>query len=166
MTMPLGHVVRPLAERFWTKVNKDGPIVRDELGPCWLWIGAKNEHGYGVIGRAGRGSGNLKAHRVSWELKNGPAGNGVIRHRCDNPPCVNPDHLLPGTFAQNSQDAVSRGRHAHGETVYAKLTENDVIDIRTLLAFGARNGDLARAFGVSRGSITMIVNRSRWVHLP
>lgn len=95
---------RPLEERFWEKVRKtDG---------CWEWTGAKAA-GYGCIG-GGPGKGLVKAHRLSWEMHNGPAPDGLcVLHHCDNPTCVRPDHLYVGTQKQNADDRESRGRLVH-----------------------------------------------------
>lgn len=105
--------IPPLADRFWAKVCKAGPVVRPELGPCWVWTSASlNAHGYGVIG-LGDGRGTSVAHRVSYELAHGVAltREQKILHRCDNPPCVRPDHLFEGTQADNMADMRAKGRH-------------------------------------------------------
>ncbi len=92
--------VRPVEDRFWEKVQKgDG---------CWEWTGAKTR-GYGVI-NMGRGKGLKGAHRLSYEINVGPVGALWVLHRCDNPPCVRPDHLFLGTTADNTQDMMSKGR--------------------------------------------------------
>ena len=75
---------------------------------CWEWRGAKSPAGYGVLRHAGP---TVSATRSVWSLANGPVPDGmVVRHKCDNPPCVNPDHLEIGTPAQNSRDMVERNR--------------------------------------------------------
>lgn len=98
----------PLPDRFWPRVDKSGD--------CWLWTGARMKNGYGVvwlaepIGRMGL------VHRVAWELTNGPIPDGLFAcHRCDNPPCCNPDHLFLGTVRDNALDMVAKGRSiGHG----------------------------------------------------
>lgn len=96
-------------ERFWARVDVRGP---DE---CWVWTGGRNSREYGVVWP--RGSTNIGAHRLSWELANAvpiPAGL-FICHRCDNPPCVNPAHLFLGTHQDNMRDAIAKGRMRYAE---------------------------------------------------
>lgn len=106
-----------------------------------------------------------KIHRWVYEMVCGPIPDGlVIRHTCDNPACVNIDHLLIGTHADNVADKVSRGRQAkgtsHGRT---KLTEEQVRLIRNSTE---EKGVLAAKFGVDRRLITAIQKREIWKHLP
>jgi hypothetical protein len=92
------------SERFWAKV---GP--RQE-GQCWIWTGGLCSHGYGQFWSVGA---RYRANRFVLFLERGvrPPRDQVVRHTCDNPPCVNPDHLIIGTHADNAADMVERGRH-------------------------------------------------------
>jgi hypothetical protein len=111
---PIPQRDRPLAERIrevgWT-VTPSG---------CWEWNGARNEHGYGLFRALRQGVEGARAHRIVYEHLTGvtiPDGK-VLRHKCDNPPCVNPAHLIPGTQQDNIDDMVARRRHyQHGRTV-------------------------------------------------
>lgn len=93
---------RPLEERFWEKVDKSGD--------CWVWTRSTNGSGYGQITMPRAGAPML-AHRVSWLLHYGPIPAGLfVCHRCDNPPCIRPEHLFLGTNRDNSRDMGAKGR--------------------------------------------------------
>src|SRR5262245_2534708 len=111
--MPREYTRVPVADRFWTKVRFDGPR-RYSLTPCWEWTGAKHVFGYGQIGGPEWGT-PLLAHRVAYAFAHGPIPKGkVVRHKCDNPGCVNPYHLELGTSRDNARDAWRRGRGRFG----------------------------------------------------
>jgi hypothetical protein len=122
-------------------------------GDCIVWTGAVDRRGYGRIGCGGERDGWDYTHRVAWTLANGEIPDGMyVCHRCDNPPCCNPDHLFLGTAAENSADMVAKGRAVGfpGEThPQAKLTDADVRLLRSL-APTATYADLARRFGIAR----------------
>jgi len=135
--------------RFWAKVKK--------TPTCWLWQRALDEWGYG---RFGGGS----AHRVAWRFAYGPVPKGLqVLHRCDNPPCVRPDHLFLGSQADNMADMVVKGRALRGErNPNAKLTWEAVRAIRAQHAAGVSKHSLSRQFGVDRTVITSIVDGLTW----
>lgn len=136
-------------------------------GGCWNWIGARvnKRWPYGILRSEKK---TILAHRLSWETHNEqsiPEGL-VVCHRCDNPRCVNPDHLFLGTRMENTKDRQSKGRGVKGEnTRHAKLTEENVKQIRKLSVEGTPGTKLAVAFGVSINSIYVIVNKTAWKHI-
>lgn len=94
---------RPAQERFWEKVNKDGPIpeLHPELGKCWVWEASKKKSGYGVF-RAGYGESATQAHRHSYEWEVGKIPENLqLDHLCHNRSCVRPSHLVPVTGKMN-----------------------------------------------------------------
>jgi len=94
-----------LCDRFWPNVEK-------RPSGCWFWTGARKHTGYGQIWVVNSAK---TAHRISWILHNGPIPTGLcVLHKCDNPPCVNPDHLFLGTRADNNLDCVAKGRNVIG----------------------------------------------------
>lgn len=129
---------------------------------CWEWTGATNEHGYGRLA-AGLGK-NFKAHRVSWELHNGPIPDGMnVLHRCDNPPCTNPEHLFLGTQKDNTRDMVSKLRMKYGEKAsWSKLTEEQV---RSILSDSRPQRVIAQEYGICQQSVSSIKRRINWKHL-
>lgn len=101
---------RPLEERFWEKVDKDGPILIRRLGKCWVWTASTDGCGYGTIG-LGPGKKIGKSNRVAWELQFGPIPEGAcVLHHCDNPTCVRGSHLFLGTQKDNAADRERKGR--------------------------------------------------------
>lgn len=143
---------------FWAKV-KNGP------GGCWVWTGYRQWFGHGALTRTADGKPRtVLAHRHAWTLLKGPIpADKCLLHTCDNPPCVNPDHLYIGDRIDNAADRLSRGRAAKGEKL-GRLTEADVLEIRRLKG-KVRAGDLAVRFGVSRTHVYAIQHRGCWKHL-
>lgn len=149
---------KTLARRFWSNVEKSD-------GGCWMWIGTKVNKGYGVIGYRGKAIG---AHRMSYIIHHGEIPDGMILlHSCDNPSCVNPDHLRLGTRAENCADKVAKGRQNRGETnSNAKVTETDVIEMRRLYANGSTCAELAEKYSLSGVGVWQIVTGRNWKHIP
>jgi HNH endonuclease len=146
-------------EFFWSRVNKSGPTVRRELGPCWLWTGsgASNPTLYGRVFFRDQYQGEA-AHRISLQMTGVDIGGKDVCHRCDNPPCVRPSHLFPGTRKENMQDAATKGRIKTG----AKLTAEQVIEIRKLRTKGLKAPELATMFDVTEWAIYDVLRGRNW----
>lgn len=134
----------------------------DEASGCWIWRRFLNG-GYGAVKIGHR---SIRAHRYSYELHRGPIPEGaVVRHRCDRTSCVNPDHLEIGTQADNVRDAVERGR-ARGapgaRNAKAKLTPEQVLEIRRRSDNGETRIALSREYGVAATMISNIARGESW----
>jgi transposase-like protein len=160
---------QPIEPRFWKFVEK--------TDTCWIWTGAKDSSGYGYICCNGK---NTKAAQVSWQIHIGPLPKGLwILHKCDNPPCVKPDHLFLGTSKDNVQDMVNKGRNrslidlneparfARGERHgHAKLTDTLVREMRALRANNHLTyASIAKKYGVSFTTAYQAVNKQNWKHI-
>lgn len=171
----------PIAPRFWARVDRNGPLVLDT--PCWLWTGKKNLFGYGRFGSRTFTPHVRQAHCVAWELAVGPIPDGLfVLHKCDVRACVRPDHLFTGTHQDNMTDRNTKGRQAKGDrsamrlhpeivrrgedAPLTKLTAPQVLEIRARFAGGERLVDLGRAFGVNPVTVSAVVRRETWKHLP
>lgn len=145
-------------QRFFARVNK--------TETCWLWTGSKDGCGYGLIQIIPK-SRPLRAHRLSYEHHHGPIPAGlVVRHRCDVPNCVNPEHLLVGTQADNVADSVERGRMQRGErSGKAKLTADRVLELRSMYAAHIRVEEIAERFEVTVAVISAIATGRHWKHV-
>jgi hypothetical protein len=154
--MPKGKFERPSAEtRFWRNTQKG------TSAECWEWNRAVDTDGYGQFYANGK---TIKAHQYSFELHFGSRDGLSVLHKCDNPKCVNPNHLFLGTPKDNVGDAIKKGRMLVGEkNPNAKLTKDNVQEIRKLYSRDLKNsGELAKRFGVSRTMILDIVKKKNW----
>lgn len=156
---------------------------------CWPWMRGCNAGGYGQFSVNGRDQG---AHRIAYELENGPVLDDLcVLHRCDNPSCCNPRHLFVGTRADNNRDREAKGRSyrpvcpleklSRGDQHYARrtpgklargekhgrtpLTAKDVCAIRKRAAAGETQAALAREYNVSANAVNKIVRRKSWSHI-
>lgn len=185
-----------IRDRFYSRY-----VVDSESG-CWLWMGNKHKDGYGVI--CGKIDGvryvkagvNMLAHRASWILHygdiqdNGEYHGTVVMHKCDNPSCVNPEHLMLGSQKDNVHDAISKRRNIpiratniekarikkrtakakidqteifKGENnANAKLTEDDVRKIKKLMADGIKRMHICSMFKITKSALYAIHSGRNW----
>jgi len=139
-------------------------LVDPETG-CWNWQLAKDRKGYGrryFNGRRGR-----PAHRAAYELAYGPISEGmVVMHLCDNPSCVNPEHLQLGSATENNHDRDRKGRQfsTSGNGHHAAVITSEVArDIRRRHQAGERQVDIAASFGVTKHVVWRVVHGRTWV---
>jgi hypothetical protein len=149
--------------------------IKDEKSGCWIWQGKSRTGTCRLYGRIKVDGISTPAHRYSWELNNQqkiPDGMLVL-HRCDNPECVNPDHLFLGTHQDNMDDMKKKGRQAKGEKLnhprakgsnngLAKLDENLA---RQIFAESGSQRSLAKKYGVSQTVIHNIKTKKTWRHI-
>lgn len=166
-------------KKILTETHFWGRIKKHPNGGCWIYFGPKTRYGYGYFA-------SKKGHRYAWELTNGSIPYGMwVLHKCDNPPCCNPDHLYLGNAKDNAQDRSRRGRSATGDRSGArvhiermsrgnqhgmsKLKESDIPIIRKMVseATNITRGVLAAVdmFGVSNWAIRDILRGRTWSHI-
>lgn len=154
----VGRELTADAARFWSYVNR--------TNSCWLWTGTRGksslrygQFGYRIEPRKQR---TTSAHRFAWTLANGPIPPGAhVLHRCDNPICVNPDHLFLGDQDANMKDAAAKGRLHAPRPNRRKLTDADVAEILRLSQSGVKGVALAERFGVTKACISQLINGAR-----
>ena len=145
---------KAIVDRFFKKVTK--------TNSCWIWNGRKSPDGYGKFRIKRRENGS---HRISWQISNGKIPKGkYICHHCDNPPCVNPDHLFLGTNQDNVNDMKAKGRSPRGEQRPNSILSNAKIrEIRSIQ--GMKHSEIASIYGVSATTIGLIIRRLKWNHV-
>lgn len=163
----------PTEERFWSRVDKNGPIVPYVGTPCWVWIDTFADARYGGFGANKR---QYLSHRFSYELHYGAIPKGMqVLHKCDIKPCVRPDHLFLGTQSDNIRDMYKKGRYVEkrprdygpkGENHHkAKLTTQQVLEIRELHKSGISQKEIASRYETGETNIWFIVHNLSWKHI-
>lgn len=134
------------------------------LEGCWEWRGGKRNDGYGQITYQGK---HLLAHHLAYRALVGPIPEGqILRHSCDNPSCVSPYHLIPGTQQDNIQDMLDRQRRPRGKQIGTKLDELDVLLLRATYDKGRfSQHDLARMFKIHVQTVRQVLSRETWKHV-
>ena len=163
----------PLEERFWPKVNKNGPVPKHcpELGKCWIWTAARYPAGYGLFVPK-KGESPEGAHRIAYRLTVGEIPEGIqVCHRCDNRPCVRPDHLFLGTAKDNAEDRQAKGRWRGGQHNQAGernpnsiISDANVVLMLAEIAAGEGPVNVARKYGISYKTLWQIRRRKTSVH--
>lgn len=147
-----------IEQRFFKYVKK--------TKSCWNWIGSLNHAGYGQFFYNGR---PIVSSRYSWIMHHKEIPKGLfVLHKCDNPKCVNPKHLFLGTQIDNIKDCIKKKRsryHKGEEKTLAKITENDVKEIRNIYNNPHSASQLGKLYGISKSNILNIVHRKAWKHV-
>ena len=139
-------------ERFWSKVDKSDN--------CWEWMASRNEHGYGKFAKSGSW---VFAHRFAFELLVGPIPDGkCVCHKCDNPACVNPEHLFLGSHAENMRDMAQKGRAISrpGERNPRAILDEDAVRLIRQSELSSR--ELGSVFGVKPVTIYKARRGENW----
>lgn len=137
--------------RFWTKVEAPNDFQ------CWEWQGRRNQKGYG------RFDDGIPAHRWAYECFHGPIPDGkMILHSCDNPSCVNPKHLRPGTHMENMQDAVDRNRFFRREKCHNAKVTAEIADYIRRNPDKLKLKELAAKFGIANSTASYIRSGKTW----
>lgn len=147
-------------DRFWERVDIKNP------NQCWEWTALKDNKGYGLLRVKDK---NIYAHRISAYLANMPIENKFVCHHCDNPSCVNPNHLFVGTLQDNVKDMIIKNRQAYNESHgMTNLTLEDVLFIKNSYIPGYKNKfkgnclELAKKYNVTDQTIRNIVKGKTW----
>lgn len=130
-------------------------IERVPFSGCWVWMGSL-VYGYG---QASRGDKSIRAHRLSYETYKGPVPKGMcVCHTCDNPCCVNPDHLFLGTHKDNAEDKVKKGRQQRGLDLSSITPEA----VQAILQAPGTQREIAASFGLVHSTVGLIKRGTHW----
>lgn len=154
----MAYKARPVAERFWEKVDKSGD--------CWVWTACRHRYGYGKF-IVKKGTNPVGAHRLSYEFEVGPIPENLcVLHKCDNPPCVRPSHLFLGTKSDNARDMFAKGRwkyvqrNQQGErNPNSIISDAQVTAMLSEIASGGRPINVARKYGIQYKTLWAIRHR-------
>lgn len=168
------HAAKGLCQKHYMRIYKNGTLELqnspepfcdryevDEVSGCWNWIRGTDEDGYGKMSLNGK---DIRAHRYSWEIKNGSiATDQLVCHSCDNPSCVNPSHLFLGDHSVNHADRGIKDRTANGERAGAsRFTEKQISEMREKnLGFQAAR----QKYGISKTHYYRVLHGDSWRHL-
>jgi hypothetical protein len=148
--------MKSIEDRFLDKVNKDTSTG------CWEWTGGTTRGDYGVIRKkvGHKKYKSIRAHRLSYELYKGSIGELNVCHTCDNPKCVNPEHLFLGTVKDNVQDKMSKGRHNYGRQSHHKWLSQEIAN--TIRKEKGTMQQIAEKFGTSKAQVCRIKHNQIW----
>jgi hypothetical protein len=148
----------------WDETAGERLTRRSVVDPsgCIVWIGPVDKDGYGKFTKKGFPD---RAHQAAYVVANGPIPEGhIVRHTCDNPPCINPNHLIDGTFADNASDRVQRERFNRESSRYnlVRLSMNLAREIRAKHSQGTSRIALAAEYGVGADQISRVIHHQNW----
>lgn len=154
----------PISEETRKRKFLDRVMPEPNTG-CWFWLGASGSHGYGNVSYQSK---TTTAHRAAYLMFKGEIPDGkLVCHRCDEPSCVNPDHLWLGNHNDNMQDMVGKNRQKKGENCsWAILTKKDVENIRSLRARGLTLDKIGEIYGTCRANVSKICLFQSWKDTP
>ncbi|TGP34047.1 HNH endonuclease [Mesorhizobium sp. M2D.F.Ca.ET.185.01.1.1] len=153
----LSDIAPLIASRFWEKT------IPEPMSGCLIWLGSANPGGYGNFWCEGR---SRKAHRVAYAIEYGAIEAGVdVMHKCDNPACVNPRHLIAAPTAANIKDAFAKGRlHRRGDKNSKTIIPDNMVPIvLRLIECGVTTAQISHAFEVNQSTVRRIARGERSV---